>query len=110
MTIQFSEFSFSNQSNRSGRFVLEAPIGQNVLEFPFNPGAFLKLNPDVEAAESARLAIFIRKGETLSELNFEPQINASYEGGALQNYVTALRFEFVDDAAKLSVDTECTAK
>lgn len=110
MTIQFSEFSSNNGSNRSGKFILEAPVGQNLLEFPFNPGAYLKLNPSVEDAESVRLTVLIRKGENFSELYFEPQINASYEGGLLQTYLTALNLEFVDDNAKLSLDTECALK
>lgn len=110
MAIRFSEFSFRNESNRSGGFVLEVPTGENVLEFPFNPGAFLKLDPRVEGAESARLKILIGKGPNFEELTFEPQIIASSEGNALRNYITALRFQFVDDTSTLSVDTESTLK
>lgn len=110
MSIQFSEFSLVNESNRSGNLSLEAPTGQSVLEFPLSPGMLLKLNPFVEDADSARLIFSISNGDNFSELTFETQINATHDGSCLRNYLTALRFQFVDDRGIMSVDTECQPK
>ncbi|ARP64339.1 hypothetical protein A9K65_013820 [Mesorhizobium sp. WSM1497] len=110
MAIKFYEFSFTNESNRSGRLSLEAPAGQSVLDLPFNPGSLLKLDPFVEDADSARLIFSVRNGDNFSELTFDTQINATHDSNPLLNYLTALRFQFVDDKGIMSVDTECEPK
>jgi hypothetical protein len=107
MTIQFTKFSFNNQSNRSGNFVLEAPKGDSAIEFPFGPGSYLELSPNIANTDSARLLLSIVNGKSFTELVFEPQVKASYHGSSLPNFIVALRFELVDNVGNMSVDTQC---
>jgi hypothetical protein len=110
VAVKFSEFSFLDQSDRYGRFVLEAPKGTPTLEFPFNPQAYLKLDPQVMNADSARLIISVTKGaDAGSEFVFEPRIDVTH-GKSLPNYITALRFELHQENAKLAVETESGLK
>jgi hypothetical protein len=108
MPVKFTEFWFTVQSERNGTFALEAPIGTMVLEnFPFNPGAIVKLDPHVENADSARLIVSIKKDGTVSQLVVEPQTSVVHQGATLQNYIAALHFEFSDQRILVSARTEC---